>query len=198
MDAPENETVGPKSVGEITRLLRAWRDGREEARDELWPILYGELKKLARTVGRGRGVQDQPTSLVHKAYLRLLGSDVEWDDRSHFFTIAARAMRFVLADEARRQLAGKRGSGETLNFGDTLPQVADPLAHRPEEVLAVHQALEKLAVLRPRQAQLVEMRYFAGLSVEETAEVLGITPRTVARDWKTVQIWLHGELKAVG
>jgi RNA polymerase sigma factor (TIGR02999 family) len=198
VDSQDKSIALPKAPGEVTRLLRAWRDGRSEARDKLWPILYSELKKLARTVGQGRRAQDQPTSLVHKAYLRLLESDVEWDDRRHFFAIAARAMRFVLADEARRQLAGKRGSGETLNFSDSLPQVADPLAHRPEEVLAVHEALEKLAEIRPRQAKLVEMRYFAGMSVEETAEVLEITTRTAARDWKTVQVWLHGELRATG
>lgn len=186
------------SPGEVTRLLRAWRHGQDEARDALWPILYGELKKLARTVGQGRRPGDQPTSLVHKAYLRLLDSDVEWDDRRHFFAIAARAMRFVLADEARRQMASKRGSGETVNFGDHVPQVADPAAQRPEEVLAVHEALEKLAAVRPRQAKLVEMRYFAGLSVEETAELLDITPRTAARDWRAVQVWLHGELGAMG
>ncbi|MCG8462048.1 MAG: ECF-type sigma factor [Holophagales bacterium] len=169
-----------------------------EARDELWPILYGELKKLARTVGQGRGGQDRPTSLVHEAYLRLLESDVEWRDRRHFFAIAARAMRFVLADEARRQMASKRGSGDVSTFGHDMPQVADPLARHPEEVLAVHLALEKLTELRPRQAKLVEMRYFAGLSVEETAERLEITPRTAARDWRTAQIWLHGELQAMG
>lgn len=197
-DSKSNDALSPEDTGEITRLLRAWHGGREEARDELWPILYSELKKLARTVGRSRGTQDQHTSLVHKAYLRLLDSDVEWNDRRHFFAIAARAMRFVLADEARRQLADKRGSGETLSLGDALPRVADPQSQRPEEVLAVHEALMKLAEIRPRQAKLVEMRYFAGLSVEEAADVLEVTPRTAARDWQTAKIWLHGELKAAG
>lgn len=197
-ESKPTETISPKTSGEITRLLRAWSGGQSDVPDELWPIVYGELRKLARTVGRDRGAQDQPTSLVHKAYLRLLSSDVEWNDRRHFFAIAARAMRFVLADEARRQLATKRGSGETLNLGDDLPRVVDPQSHRPEEVLAVHEALVKLAEVRPRQAKLVEMRYFAGLSVEETADILEVTPRTVARDWRTAQIWLHGELKAAG
>jgi RNA polymerase sigma factor (TIGR02999 family) len=188
--------IVPKDSGEITRLLRAWHGGSSEARDALWPILYDELKRLARGVlrGQGRGARDQASSLVHKAYLRLLGSDVEWNDRRHFFAVAARAMRFVLADEARRQLAGKRGEGETLSLNDTLPEVGDPLAYRPEEVLAVHQALAKLTEIQPRQAKLVELRYFAGLSVEETAEILEVTTRTVVRDWKAVRIWLHGEL----
>jgi RNA polymerase sigma factor (TIGR02999 family) len=187
-----------KNPGEITRLLQAWQGGSGEAVNELWPILYGELKNLARGVLRqqGRSARHQATSLVHKAYLRLLGTELVWNDRRHFFAIAARAMRFVLADEARRQLSKKRGEGETLAFDGSLPEVADPLARHPEEVLAVHQALAKLARINSRQEQLVELRYFAGLSVEETAEILEITPRTVVRDWKTVRIWLHGELKA--
>jgi RNA polymerase sigma factor (TIGR02999 family) len=190
-------TQGAKNSGEITRLLQAWQGGSGEALNELWPLLYGELKSLARGVLRrqGRGARHQPTSLVHKAYLRLLGSEVNWSDRRHFFAVAARAMRFVLADEARRQLARKRGEGETLTLDGTLPEVADPLARRPEEVLAVHQALAKLAEIQPRHEQLVELRYFSGLSVEETAEILQVTPRTVVRDWKAVRVWLHGELK---
>jgi RNA polymerase sigma factor (TIGR02999 family) len=183
---------------EITRLLHAWQGGDSSAQAELWPVLYDELKKLARGVLRrqGRGARHQATSLVHKAYLRLLGSDVEWSDRRHFFAVAARAMRFVLVDEARRQLAKKRGEGETLTLDGTLPEVADPLAHRPEEVLAVHQALTRLAEIQPRHERLVELRYFAGLSVEETAEILEVTPRTVVRDWKAARIWLHGQLES--
>ncbi len=181
---------------EITRLLHAWKSGNGEAQDKLWQLLYGELKGLARGVLRrqGRGARHQATSLVHKAYLRLLGTEVDWNDRRHFFAVAARAMRFVLADEARRQLSLKRGEGETLAFDEALPEVADPMVHRPEEVLAIHQALTKLAKIQPRHEQLVELRYFAGLTVEETAEVLEVTPRTVVRDWKAVRIWLHGEL----
>jgi len=182
--------------GEVTRLLHAWRAGSSTAQDELWTVLYGELKSLARGVlrQRGRSARDHATSLVHKAYLRLLGTEVEWTDRRHLFAIAARAMRFVLADEARRQLSKKRGEGKALALDGDLPEVADPLARRPEEVWAVHQALMKLAELRPRHEQLIELRYFAGLSVEETAEVLSLTPRTVVRDWKTIRVWLHGEL----
>ena len=187
-----------KSPAEITRLLQAWNRGSGEAQDELWKLLYDELKSLARGALRrqGRGARYQATSLVHKAYLRLLGTEVDWNDRRHFFAVAARAMRFVLADEARRQVAQKRGEGETLAFDESLLEVADPLARRPEEVLAVHQALTRLAEIQPRHAQLVELRYFSGLSVEETAEILQITPRTVVRDWKAVRIWLHGELRA--
>lgn len=200
MDAGEDATKTPRSPGEITRLLRAWHGGSGEARDELWPILYHELKKLAGSVLRDHpGKQDrQPTSLVHKAYLRLLGSDVDWNDRRHFFAVAAGAMRHVLADEARRQIAQKRGAGETLSLDETMQEVADPFACQPEEVLAVHEALEKLAKIETRHARLVELRYFAGLSVEEVAEVLGVTTRTVVRDWKAVRVWLHGELQRTG
>ncbi len=182
--------------GEITRLLHAWQDGSSDARDELWRVLYGELKSLARGIlrHRGGGARHQPTSLVHQAYLRLLGADVAWTDRRHFFAVAARAMRFVLADEARRQLSRKRGEGEVLSLDGGLPEVADPLARRPEEVLAVHQALVRLAEIQPRHERLVELRYFAGLSVAETAEILEVTPRTVVRDWKAVKVWLHAEL----
>jgi RNA polymerase sigma factor (TIGR02999 family) len=195
---PELRMQSDRNVSEITRLLHAWKDGSDEAQSELWHLLYSELKGLARGVLRrqGRGARHDATSLVHKAYLRLLGTAVDWNDRRHFFAVAARAMRFVLADEARRQVARKRGDGETLAFDGNLPEVADPLAHRPEEVLAVHQALTRLAEIQPRHEQLVELRYFSGLSVEETAEILQVTPRTVVRDWKAVKVWLHGELRA--
>lgn len=187
-----------KNPSEITRLLHAWKSGSDEARTELWHLLYDELKSLARGVLRrqGKGAGHGATSLVHKAYLRLLGTEVDWNDRRHFFAVAARAMRFVLVDEARRQVAVKRGEGETLAFDGNLPEVADPLAFRPEEVLAVHQALAKLSEIQPRHEQLVELRYFSGLSVEETAEILQVTTRTVVRDWKAVRVWLHGELRS--
>lgn len=192
---PEANSLEP--TGEVTQLLRAWGQGQQQARDKLWPILYKELKKLAHSVGRSQGT-GQATSLVHKAYVRLLDSDVEWNDRRHFFAVAAGAMRFVLADEARRQLAQKRGDGKVLGLTEELAESVDPLHRRPEEVLAVHEALVKLAEIRPRHAQLVELRYFSGLSVAETAEVLGVTQRTVVRDWRTTKVWLHGELKATG
>lgn len=186
----------PVHPADITRLLHAWKSGSTEAQDKLWQLLYAELKDLARGVLRqqSKGARYQATSLVHKAYLRLLGAEVDWQDRRHFFAVAARAMRFVLADEARRQLSKKRGEGGTLELDGGLEEPTDRLAYRPEEVLAVHQALTRLAEIQPRHEQLVELRYFAGLSVEETAEVLEVTPRTVVRDWKAVRIWLHGAL----
>lgn len=195
--------MSARDPGEVTRLLRAWQSGSREAHEQLWKLLYDELRELARGVLRrggrgGRGGRGDATSLVHKAYLRLLGADVEWVDRGHFLAVAARAMRFVLADEARRQLSKKRGERAPAALGgDRLPDLPDPLVRRPEEVLAVHQALTRLAELRPRHEKLVELRYFAGLSVEETAKVLALTPRTVVRDWKAVRTWLHGELERI-
>jgi RNA polymerase sigma factor (TIGR02999 family) len=189
------------SPQEITRLLREWRHGSEAAEAELWPILYGELRSLARGVLRGQGGWRRlgTTTLVHEAYLRLVGSapGIEWNDRGHFFAVAARAMRFILVDEARRQLSQKRGGDLPPVGGDSEPlEPADPAAHRPEDVLAIHQALERLARIHPRYEKLVEMRYFAGLSVDETAEALGVSRPTIVRDWQSARTWLYGELRS--
>lgn len=180
-------------TGKITRLLRAGRD------TELWPVVYHELKTLARAVlrGRRRAKGPQTTTLVHEAYLRLVGSDLDdWNDRRHFYAIAARAMRFVLVDDARKRLSDKRGAGRA---GDTLAtdvaeRIAEPLSHRAEEVLAVHQALDRLGEVNPRHVQLVELRYFSGFTVDETAEALGVSRPTVVRDWRAVKVWMHGVL----
>ena len=182
---------------EITQLLRDWRDGSQKAQEELWPVICRELKTLARSVLRHRDASPQlgATTLVHEAYLRLVGSssEVDWNDRGHFFAMAARAMRFVLADEARRRLTKKR-DGEAP--GVEVPEdAADPTAHRPEDVLAVHEALGRLAQINPRYEKLVEARYFAGLSIEETAEVLAVSRPTVVRDWRAARTWLYGELQ---
>ena len=184
---------------DITLLLR----GGEAAEAELWPLVYGELKSLARAVlrGRRRPAGPQTTTLVHEAYLRLMGADADdWNDRRHFYAVAARAMRFVLVDDARRRLAGKRGGGHAgLALTDGVAErVGDPLAHRAEEVLAVHQALDRLGAVNPRHVQLVELRYFSGFSVDETAEALGVSRPTVVRDWRAVRLWLHGVLGEEG
>ena len=186
---------------EITGLLRAWHDGSLEEQEELWSILYDELKLLAKSVRRrhggdpARGVRT--TTLVHEAYLRLLGSDITWADRRHFYGVAARAMRFVLVDEARRRLSKKRGGEERID-GELPEEVEDPTAHRPEELLAVHEALARLPRINPRHEKLVELRYFAGMSLEEAAELLEVSTATAKRDWKAVRMWLYGELRARG
>lgn len=197
MDDP---STGPARAGEITRLLRAGREA------ELWPIVYGELKSLARAVlqGRRRPKGPQTTTLVHEAYLRLVGFESgDWNDRRHFYAIAARAMRFVLVDDARRRLSGKRGSGRAgVTLSDELAERVEMPGggreHRAEEVLAVHQALDRLGEVNPRHVKLVELRYFSGFTVDETAEALGVSRPTVVRDWRAVRVWLHGALQDGG
>ena len=191
---PSPEAPGP---GEITRLLRAGR----EAEGELWPVVYGELKTLARSVLRGRRRSDGPQThtLIHEAYLRLLGSDADdWNDRRHFYAIAARAMRFVLVDDARRRLADKRGAGKAVPLSEThLERFGDSelgSSGQAAEILAVHQALDRLGQIQPRHVRMVELRYFSGLTVDETAEVLDVSRPTVVRDWRAVRTWLHGVL----
>lgn len=186
---------------EITQLLGRWRGGDAAAQEELWPVIYHELKTLARGVLNREGHRGRhgTTTLVHEAFLRLVGSksEVEWNDRGHFFAIAAHAMRHVLVDEARRRLSKKReGDQHRAELSPEVPSEAtDPTTHRPEDVLAIHQALERLALINPRYEKLVEARYFAGFSVDETAELLDVSRPTVVRDWRTVRTWLYSELQ---
>lgn len=187
------------SSREITHLLQEWRPGSSEAEHELWPVLYRELKSLARGMLRGGAAQRRhgTTSLVHEVYLRLLGpaaAGLSLNDRGHFFAVAARAMRYVLIDEARRRRARKRDGEDTR--AEIPEECTDPCAQPPETMLAVHAALERLATINPRYERLVELRYFAGLSVEETAAALGVSRPTVIRDWRTVRTWLYGELQS--
>ncbi len=186
----------PKPTTDLTLLLRSWGEGDSEAEAELWPIVYNELRSLAKMVliGRRRVRGSGTTTLVHEAYLRLLGGNIHWNDRRHFFAVAARAMRFVLVDEARKRTTEKRSAEEPR--AEVPEDVADPLALRAHEVLHVHQALERLAELNPRHVRLVELRFFAGLSLDETAEIMDVSRPTVVRDWKAARAWLHGELQA--
>ena len=179
---------------DITVLLRAWGEGDVEAQERVWPELYSELKIVARSVLRHRRGGPGTTSLVHEAALRLLGVEIDWGDRHHFYAAAARAMRFIVVDEVRRRLAQKRGGEQGV---DELPdEILDPNTSRLDEVLSVHQSLGRLAKTKPRLERLVELRYFAGLSVQETADVLGISVPTAVRDWRTARTWLHGALQA--
>ena len=198
MADPTTRKPTPK---EITQLLGRWRGGDAAAQEELWPVIYHELKTLARgvLVREGQRGRHGTTTLVHEAFLRLVGSssEVEWNDRGHFFAVAARAMRYVLVDEARKRLSKKReGDLNAAELPEELP--SDPTAHRPEDVLAIHQALDKLGKLNPRYEKLVEARYFAGFSVDETAEILEVSRPTVVRDWRAVRTWLFGELRGFG
>lgn len=182
----------------ITGLLLQLRQGDAAAYDALLPLVYDELRRMAaRTMRDERaGHTLQPTALVHEAYLRLVDQRVaNFDDRRHFFAAAARTMRRVLVDSARRHRADKRGGGVLVQWRDDLDMPnTSTLDDSGNDVLHVDEALEQLAALDARQAQVVELRYFAGLSVEETAEVMGVSPRTVKRDWAIARAFLHRAL----
>jgi RNA polymerase sigma factor (TIGR02999 family) len=179
---------------ETTRLLRLWAKGDQEALEELTPRVYDELRRIARRFMRDEqpGRTIQTTDLVHEAYLRLIDvSNVDWQHRAHFFAVAARIMRRILLDQARRRIAAKRGgSAPRLNLDD----FPDPGGVRAREILQLDDALNALAKIDPRKAQVIEFRFFAGLSVRETAEVLKVSPDTVLRDWRLGRAWLLNEL----
>ena len=162
--------------------------------DELFTQVYEELHRLAQRVRQGRAGETLATSdLVHEAFIKLApSSGIEWESRAHFFAVAARAMRQVLVSAARRRLAGKRGAGE---WPVTLCEGVMAESVQPERMLALDEALDRLAALDERQARVVEYRYFSGLTVEETAEVLGISPPTVKRDWRVARAWIAAELR---
>jgi RNA polymerase sigma factor (TIGR02999 family) len=183
----------PKATQDVTALLVAWSDGDEGARTPLIEAVYGELRRLARGYlqRERRDHSLPPTALVHEAYMKLVDQRrVRWQNRSQFFAIAAHVMRRLLVDHARARLALKRGAGARVPFDDI-----DPASGPPDvEVLALDAALERLAAEYPRQSQLVELRFFGGLNVEEIAAVLGVAPITVKRDWALARAWLFREV----
>jgi RNA polymerase sigma factor (TIGR02999 family) len=183
---------------EITRLLQAWRAGDDGALDQLTPLVYGELRRLAHARMRHAepGHTLQTTALANEAFIRLVDARrVDWQDRAHFFAICARVMRHILVDAARTRRAQKRGGGaQFVAFDD---QLAMSPARDPD-LLALDEALTQLSREDPRQGQVVELRYFGGLSVEETAEVLKVSPQTVLRDWKLAKLWLVRALRHAG
>jgi RNA polymerase sigma factor (TIGR02999 family) len=183
----------PPDASEITLVLRAAMRGEREASERLLPLVYDELKALARArlahVPPGNTLQ--PTALVHEAYMRLLGNQGgSWQNRSHFFGIATQAMRRILVDHARRRHAGKRAGGERITLDDALAAAPEPSV----DLVALDEALTKLDALDPRQARVVELRFFGGLDVEQTAETLGISVSTVKRDWTFARAFLQREL----
>jgi len=180
----------------VTELLHLAASGQKEAEDELVSLVYGELRHIAqRLMRREPGAHTlQTTALVHEAYVRLMGTNVpRFNDRTHFFAIAATVMRRVLVDYARARRAAKRDGGVVLPYEET--GLAVNLT-QPDQFLALDSALTRLAALDARQSRIVEMRFFAGMSVEETADALKISERTVKREWKLAKAWLYGELRA--
>jgi RNA polymerase sigma-70 factor, ECF subfamily len=182
------------SSEDITGLLIAWGGGDREALDRLMPVVYQELRRLARGQMRRERLGDtlQTTALVNEAYLRLVDYErVQARDRAHFLSIAAQAMRRILIERARSRRASKRGSNPQRVSLDDAADVSD---ERATSLVALDDALNSLAAIDPRKSKLVELRYFGGLTIEETAEVLGVSTPTVERDWRTARIWLHREI----
>lgn len=187
---------GRDTTQAVTRLLLQWTDGDTNALDQLLPLVYDELRRLAQSYLRRENVGHtlQSTALVHEAYLRLVDQrNVNWQNRSHFFGIAAQMMRRVLVDHARAHHAAKRGSG---GIKVTLDEGLVAAEQRDVNVIALDGALNKLSEIDPQQSRIVELRFFAGLSIEDTAEVLKISPATVKRDWAMAKAWLYGEMSA--
>jgi RNA polymerase sigma factor (TIGR02999 family) len=178
----------------ITQLLNEWGNGDQAALDRLTPLVYAELRRMARRhMNQQRpGHTLQTTALIHEAYMRLAGDSAKrWDNRAHFFGVAAKAMRCVLVDHARARRSAKRGGAERPV---TLDEGIHTSGERMAGLIALDDALADLAKLHPRQSQVVELRFFAGLSVEETAVILKVSPDTVMRDWRAAKAWLESEL----
>jgi RNA polymerase sigma factor (TIGR02999 family) len=183
--------------GNVTGLLKAWANGDPEAQERLIPLVYHELRKFARYYRRKAGAPNtlQTTALVHEAYLRLVGiQDLDWRDRVHFFAVAAQLMRRILVDRARARLRVKRGGPEARVEHLDPDDLPAPDSDRPVELIALDAALSALARHDPRAARVVELRAFGGLSVEETAQAMSVSPQTVMRDWKLAKAWLLREL----
>src|ERR1700722_19352584 len=183
------------SPGEITQLLTLWSDGDEAAFSQLMPLVYQELHYIARYHAKGQRDGDSlpPTALIHEAYLKLVGQEVrQFENRKQFFVLASIAMRQVLLNRAEARLAQKRGGGARMVPLDDIEVAAEREA---EEVIALNEAMKALRALDPRQCQIVELRYFGGFSIEETAEALGVSPVTITRDWRLARAFLYSRLK---
>jgi len=181
-------------MAEVTQLLLAWGDGDKQALEELMPVVYRELHRLARRYMAGERIEHtlQASALVNEAYLKLIDVErVQWQNRAHFFGVSAQLMRRILVDFARSRHYQKRGGGARQV---TLNEELIPSAGK-RDLAAIDDALKALETIDPRKARVVEMRFFGGLSVEETAEAMNVSPETVMRDWKFAKAWLQRELK---
>lgn len=183
-----------RSPGDVTQLLAAWSDGDQKARERLIPLVYGELRRLAhRYLRRERPDHTlQPTALVHETYFKLVNqTEVRWQNRAHFIGLAAQLMRRILVEHARRLHADKRaGASQKV----TLDEYLGLSAGQDINLMALDDAVTALADLDPQQSRIVELRFFGGLTVDETAEVLGVSPRTVDREWRMAKAWFQSEL----
>ena len=185
--------ITAQSRDDISAILRAWSDGDHSALDRLTPIVYAELRRLARRYMRGERAENslQTTALVHEAYIRLVDCErMQWQNRAHFFAVSAQLMRRILVDHARRHNL-KRGGGVVHV---ALEEAAIVGGEQDADLVALDDALNALARIDPRKVQVVEMRFFGGLDIEETAEVLKVSPVTVKRDWRAARAWLHREM----
>lgn len=190
---PSFPSIVPDSPEDVTVLLQALRHGDSDALDRLLPLVYEDLRAVAARHLRSERVDHtlQPTALVHEAFLRLVDQrNVTWQNRAHFFAVAAQLMRRILVDYARRVATAKRGAGRLV----ALEEGMDVPTDEPETLLGIDEALEALTAMDPRQARVVELRFYAGLTVEEVAEVLEISPATVKREWASAKAWLEAEL----
>jgi len=192
MDAPDTSFTGT-STGEVTRLLGEIGRGDKAAMNDLLPLVYDELHRLARAYfRRERGEHTlQPTALVHEAYIRLVDQRAPLESRGHFMAVAATQMRRILLDYARKHRAARRGGNDQKVLLEDTMVISE---QQPVDMIALNTALEKLTTLDSRQSQLVELRFFGGLSVEETADVMGISPATVKRSWSSARAFLHREI----
>jgi len=194
--------VTPGNSREITALIRAWGEGDPTAFDRLTPLVYDELRRMARRYMRRQRTSHslQTTALVHEAYLHLVGSgSTDWRDRAHFFAVSAQIMRRILIDAARARSSQKRGGGAQYAEHSTavnLDEIPASVPNRSAELLALEDALVHLETMDGRKAKVIELRFFGGLSVEEAAEVLKVSPQTVMRDWRMARVWLARELRA--
>jgi RNA polymerase sigma-70 factor, ECF subfamily len=190
---PEDDEAQKRPIGEVSGLLRAWGDGDRAALDQLTPIVYDELRRLASHYMRGErpGHSLQATALVNEAYMRLVDyKGMQWQNRAHFFAVSAQLMRRILVEHARRHNLKRGGGVQHVSLDETAIVGGD----RAADLVALDDALDALARFDSRKVQVVEMRFFGGLSVEETAEVLKVSAVTVMRDWSTAKAWLYREL----
>jgi RNA polymerase sigma-70 factor, ECF subfamily len=190
---PSNESQQHEAGADVTRLLAAYNGGDQQALEQLLPLVYHELRKLAGSYLRRERADHtlEPTALVHEAYLRLVNQEIEWQNRAHFFGVAAQMMRRILVDHARRHHTDKRGGGGAKLALDEAINLSD---ERAADLIALDDALTALAELDAQKCRMVELRYFAGLSVEETAQALGISVATFVRQWKTTKAWLYHQI----